>query len=108
MPLCWQPFAPSSAHSFCGSVPFARSPQTPSAPEPFKTAEQALHVPAQAWSQQTPSTQNPLMHCEADEQGLPFVWSLLHVPLLESQNAEATQIESFPQVAAHLVESAQT
>jgi hypothetical protein len=41
-------------------VPSASDPQAPSAPEPFRTVVQAWQVPAQAVSQQTPSTQLPV------------------------------------------------
>lgn len=42
------------------------NPQMPSTPELFFTAVQAWQVPAQAESQQTPSTQKPEAHCAPD------------------------------------------
>jgi len=42
-----------------GSVPAVTGLQRPS-DEPVRAAEQAMHAPLQAFSQQTPSTQDPL------------------------------------------------
>ncbi len=71
--------APSSAHSPSGSVSTLIAAQMPFAPEPFLVTEQASHVPAQALSQQKPSTQLPLVHCDAAVQPLPLAWSLWQV-----------------------------
>ncbi len=78
-PFFLQVMAPSSAHSPSGSVSTFTAPQTPLAPAPFLVTEQASHVPAQALSQQKPSTQLPLVHCDAEVQLLPLAWSAWQV-----------------------------
>jgi hypothetical protein len=55
----------SLLHSPSGSVSVAMFPQTPSAPEPFFAAEHAWQRLPQGESQQKPSTQLPLAHCDA-------------------------------------------
>ena len=85
---------PSSSHSPSGSVSDAIAPQVPSTPVPFLLAEQASHVPAQAVSQQKPSMQWPLVHCEADVQLLPLAWSGWHEVSELRQYAEAMQLLS--------------
>ena len=47
-------------------------PQVPLVPWPFFVAEQATHVPAQAVSQQKPSTQFIEAHCEDAVQAVPL------------------------------------
>jgi hypothetical protein len=61
-PVSPQLMEPWSLHSFSGSVFVATLPHTPSAPDPFVAAVQALQIPAHRLSQQTPSTQLPLVH----------------------------------------------
>jgi hypothetical protein len=51
------------------------SPHSPSAPAPFLKEVHATQVPLQALSQQTPSTQTPVLHCEAEVQEAPLDWS---------------------------------
>jgi hypothetical protein len=92
---------PSFAHvdgesieqSLSASVPAFTLSHTPSLPPPFFAALHASQAPPQVWSQHTPSTQLPLMHCEPDAHGFPFAWSGTQW-LLESQNAAATQSAS--------------
>jgi hypothetical protein len=68
-PSRWQVEARSMVHSLSGSVLAAILPHAPSAPEPFLAAEHAWHVPVHGASQQNPSMQVPLAHCEADVHG---------------------------------------
>jgi hypothetical protein len=84
-PLLPQELAPSSAHSFCGSRSPTIRPQTPLAPAPFSAAVHASQVPAQAVSQQTASTQAPLVHWETPVHADPFARSGLQVPVGISQ-----------------------
>ncbi len=51
--------AASTGQSLRGSLPFATSPQTPSAPLPLPAAVQLWQSPLHALLQQTPSTQLP-------------------------------------------------
>jgi hypothetical protein len=67
--------APSSGHSPSGSVAVATVPQTPLLPVPFLATVQARQVPVQAWSQHTPSAQNPDTHSFAFEHAAPFALS---------------------------------
>jgi len=53
------------------SRPFETSPQTPSEPVPFMKALHARQIPVQAVSQQTPSTQFPLMHVDPELHTVP-------------------------------------
>ena len=71
VPLVPQLAAPVSEHSLAGSSPAAIAPHVPSLPEPFTAAVQAVQTPLQDVLQQTPSTQNPVWHCESDEHALP-------------------------------------
>jgi len=70
----------SVGHSLSGSVSAATLLQVPSAPEPFFVAEQASHVPEQARSQQTASTQKPLRHWSAAVHDAPVVCLGRHEP----------------------------
>ena len=47
------------------------TPQYPLEPEPFLAAEHAWHRPVHGASQQNPSTQYVLAHCEPDVQAAP-------------------------------------
>jgi len=71
-PFRAQVAAPSSGHSLSGSESAATFSQAPSRPEPFLAALHAWQVPLQAVSQQTPSTQLPLAHCELEVQVAPL------------------------------------
>jgi hypothetical protein len=73
-PLHW-PSSPqvetaSCAHSLSGSVPPMIGPQTPSA-WAVLAFEQAAQLPLQAVLQQTPSTQEPVVHSPLPEQAAP-------------------------------------
>ena len=70
------------------------APQLPSTPLPFLPAEHASQLPAQAVSQQKPSTQWLLEHCEADVQLLPLSWSGWHEVSELLQYAEEMQLVS--------------
>src|SRR6185503_1677544 len=59
----------SGEQSLSGSVSAATGPQVPSTPLPFLAAVQASHPPVQELSQQTPSTQKPLVQSEPLAQG---------------------------------------
>ena len=71
LPLCWQVVLASTTHSLSGSVLAATGPHLPSAPEDFLPALQAWQSPVQGESQQNPSAQLPLAHCEAAVQIAP-------------------------------------
>jgi hypothetical protein len=65
-----------AAHSFCGSVLEEMGAQTPFGElPPLSALLHAMHAPVQAVSQQKPSTQLPLVHCEPEVQAPPLVWS---------------------------------
>jgi hypothetical protein len=70
-------------------------------------AVHAWQRPSHAWSQHTPSLQNPLMHWLAAVHAAPFVWSALQVPVPASQYAVATHVASLAQVVAQVLTSAQ-
>jgi hypothetical protein len=57
----WPHVALSAAHSLSGSVPDVTAAQCPLA-TPVLVWTQASHVPLQAFEQQTPSVQYPLVH----------------------------------------------
>jgi hypothetical protein len=90
----------SIAQSLSGSVPPFTLSHTPLLPPPFFAALQAWQDPAQGWSQQTPSTQFPLTHCEAARHVSPLAWSAMQW-LVASQNADATQSRSDAHVIPH-------
>jgi len=73
MPVIPQVLTSLAAHSLSGSVPITMAPQVPSA-RLVLACEQAMQVPAQAMSQQTPSTQFPLTQSVATEQAEPICW----------------------------------
>jgi hypothetical protein len=50
------------AHSLAGSLPEAIGKQKPGGSPPASAPLHVLHNPVQAFSQHTPSTQNPLVH----------------------------------------------
>jgi hypothetical protein len=77
------------------------APQTPSLPDPFFAKVQARQPPAQAWSQQTPSTQNPETHSLALEHAEPLALSPLQVDVDSLHQATSTQIASPEQLVAH-------
>ena len=74
-PLVPQLEAGVAPHSLSGSVLFATGPHTPSCPLPFFWLLHAMQAPAQAVSQQNPSTQLDDEHCEALVQAAPLGWS---------------------------------
>jgi hypothetical protein len=78
-------------------------PHVPSVPSPFSRFVHAWQMPLHAVSQHTPSTQNPLMHCEAAEHGKPTAWSAMHLPVPRSQYDAATQPLSLEHVVAQAV-----
>jgi hypothetical protein len=55
------------------------------------TESQASHWPPHAWSQQTPSTQNPLEHASAERHAPPFEAFGVQVPA--AHHAEPTHCE---------------
>jgi hypothetical protein len=67
-------------HSASGSENDFTKPHAPSPPEPFFAAVHALHSSPQASAQQTPSTQNPLAHTDAELQGWPLASGGTHWP----------------------------
>jgi hypothetical protein len=95
--------AVSVGHSLSGSLPLAMLPHAPLAPEPFFAAEQAWHGPAHGASQQVPSTQLPVVHCEPALQAAPVAWSGRHAPVLRLHQLVATQSASTLQVVRHAV-----
>jgi hypothetical protein len=74
--------AGSAGHSLSGSVPAVIGRQRPSA-APVREAEQAAQEPAQADSQQTPSTQKPLVHSADPPQAAPFAFTDTHWPAMQ-------------------------
>lgn len=72
VPQAPAPLQSAFMHSLSGSVALMMTPHVPLVPWPFFAAEQAIHVPAQAESQHTPSTQLPEMHCVARVQAEPL------------------------------------
>jgi hypothetical protein len=61
----------------------------------------------QAVSQHTPSTQFPLVHCEAAVHTAPVPWSGLQVPVARSQYDAATHCASLEQLVEQAVALAQ-
>lgn len=55
-----------------------------------------------------PSTQLPLVHCEAELHARPFAWSGWQVPSEMRHHDVATHCASVVQLVAHEVASAQT
>jgi hypothetical protein len=53
-------------------VPYLAGPQVPSNPVAFRAALHAWHTPVQGLSQQTPSTQKPLVQSLGSVQGVPL------------------------------------
>src|SRR5215831_2182889 len=86
MPSLPQVDGVACVHSLSGSVPFVTGRQRPSA-RPVFAFTQALQVPVQAVSQQTPSTHWLLAHSVAAAQGLP-----LPAPLGASAPASASVV----------------
>jgi hypothetical protein len=78
-----------------GSVPAMTGPHAPSAPAPFRAAEQAWQRPVQAVLQQTSSTQKPVAQSLPSVQGPPLPAGITHAPPLhtypEAQLAEVEQ-----------------
>jgi hypothetical protein len=84
----WQAPAPSQVpslpqvegaeaeQSLCGSLPRSAGTHWPSVVVP----PQVMHVPVQALSQQTPSTQKPLWQSSAPVHVVPFVSCGMHAP----------------------------
>ena len=102
-PFFWQLVAPSSVQSFCGSVPAPMLPQVPLTPLPLSAAVHAMHSPAHAVSQHTPSTQLPLTHCDAVVQATPFDRSGWQVPSEIRHQLVATHCASLVHADAHAV-----
>lgn len=94
-------YAGSTGHSPSGSVSAAITPQTPSTPEPFFAAVQARHAPRHDVSQQTPSTQAPLVHWALLAHAVPFAASGTHAPAL--QWCDAAHCASVVHEVAHFV-----
>src|SRR5262245_42521820 len=90
-PLCLHELVGSLRHSLSGSLNAAMLSQVPSMPEPFLAAVQALQVSVQAVSQQTPSTQLPVEHCEPEVHAPPFARSGWHDPSDVLHQLVATQ-----------------
>jgi hypothetical protein len=68
-------FFPSHApvgQSLSGSVSYLIDPQTPSTPLPFLAALHAMHLLSHLLSQQKPSTQYPVGHCEFNVHAVAF------------------------------------
>jgi hypothetical protein len=93
-------FAPWSVQSPSGSVPLGTLLHTPLVP-PVLAALHAWHVPSHALSQQKPSTQLPLMHCDDDVQALPLAWSGWQLLSLVRHQDVATQPPSLAQLVPH-------
>jgi hypothetical protein len=71
----------SAAHSLSGSVPAFTGPQAPSAPWPLRKAEQAMQgAVVHADSQQTPSTQKPVLHSAEPAHAAPLSFLTKHCP----------------------------
>jgi hypothetical protein len=70
----------SGSQLFFGSVPFLIGPHTPEPPLAFFDPTHDSHAPSQIASQQTPSTQKPVLHSAVTVQAAPTgVWST-HAP----------------------------
>ena len=76
------------------------SAQAPSIPAPFLAALQAWQMPVHSESQQKPSTQLPLVHCEADEQPWPKLKSGWQVASDARQKSLPMHCESSTHVVA--------
>ena len=74
-------------------------PHVPFVPPPFFVAEQALQVPTQAESQQTPSTQNALAHSCAPMHAAPPVFLGMQAPA--AQNCPGAHCASMVHMFAH-------
>jgi hypothetical protein len=82
VPVRPQVLASLAAHSLSGSVPAATGAQVPSV-WPVLVCEQAMQLPAQAWSQHRPSTQLPLRQSVATEQAAPICWGGAQCPAMQ-------------------------
>ena len=89
----------SAAQSLSGSVAAAALPQVPLEPLPFLAVLQAWQLPEQVVSQQKPSTQLPLWHCELAVQLAPRPWSARHVLSELRHHEELRQSRSLEQLA---------
>lgn len=72
-----------AAHSLSGSVPEVMGPQMPSGPAPLRALLQAMHVLAQAVSQQKPSRQLPLRQLASAVQARPLAFFATQVLALQ-------------------------
>jgi hypothetical protein len=94
-----------------GSVPTTTLPQVPSVPAPLCAAVHAVHVPAHAVLQQTPSAQKPLVHWVPSPpvQGLPSISAGVQTPLLQkspvTQSLSITHATHLSLVQTPLVQS---
>ena len=68
----------STSQSSCGSIPCVAGPHTPSSPSSWSAAEQAIHVPVHAVSQQNPSTHEPLVQSEGTLHTVPSTHVEVH------------------------------
>lgn len=68
-----------AAQSLSGSEPSTAGPHAPLLPLPFFAALHARQGPEHAVSQQYPSTQLPVAHCDALVHAAPLAWSGWHV-----------------------------
>src|SRR5262245_45206125 len=82
------------AHSLSGSAPFAMAPHVPSAPAPFFAAVHATQTPPQPVSQQTPSTQLPLVHSIAPPHAAPLAFVATQALLLQYALAAQSACEA--------------
>ena len=89
----------SMAHALFGSVSAATGAQTPSAPLPFFVLLHASQGSVHVLSQQTESTQKPLLHCPLRAQVAPGSRSAVHV--VPEQNAVVAQLVSEVQLVPH-------
>ena len=88
-----------SGHSLSGSLPATMLPHTPSTPVPLIVALHAMHAPAHAVSQQTPSTHDLWRHAFDVAHAAPSSSFGPHMPA--AQNAPVMQSPSLPHVERH-------
>ena len=103
IPVMPQLVASLPAHSLSGSVPITIGAQVPSATLVL-ACEQAMQLPAHAWSQQRPSTQFPLTQSVATEQADPICWGGVQWPpmqLLPSAHSVLAEQLVLHEVAPH-------